>query len=85
MNFDLSSGLHMQIQTFLIILTIFGIHPYGFVNMLNIMLKVVFQMYSKMPTKPKICILFGSGLPTIRGRGRSIVHKRLKNDFTHVQ
>ena len=29
MTFDLISGLHMQI------------HPYGFVHMLNIMLKVV--------------------------------------------
>ena len=33
--------------------------------MLNIMLKVVKQMYSKMPTKPKICIFFRFGLPTM--------------------
>ena len=32
--------------------------------MLNILLKVVLQMYSKMPTKPKICIFFRFGLPT---------------------
>ena len=32
--------------------------------MLNIMLKVVEQMYSKMPTKPKIFIFFRLGLPT---------------------
>ena len=38
--------------------------------MLNIMLKVVLQMYSKMPTKPKICIFFQFGLFLNNGRNR---------------
>ena len=55
MTFDLISGLPMQTWH----------PPLRLVYMLNIMLKVVLQMYSKMPTKPKICIFFRFGLPSI--------------------
>ena len=45
------------------------------------MLKVVLQMYSKMPTKPKICIFFRFGLPTI---GKVCVECCLHECFIHI-